>query len=61
MSTTPCNECSVPVDSEVHAEELGLCLDCSNAYFTTDCQICGNFIAGGNPFSTRCDDCLEEA
>jgi hypothetical protein len=32
-TTTPCNECAVPVDSDIHAEELGMCLDCSNDYW----------------------------
>lgn len=59
MNTTPCNECSKPVDSEIHTEELGLCLDCSNAYYTEDCQTCGDLISGGNPFSTECDTCLD--
>lgn len=56
----PCDNCQTPVDSEVHAEELGLCVECSNAYFTTECQTCGDFIAGDNPFSTRCDTCLDK-
>jgi hypothetical protein len=30
----PCNECGEPVNADIHAEELGMCLDCSNAYFT---------------------------
>jgi predicted nucleic acid-binding Zn-ribbon protein len=31
--TLPCVECGEPVDADIHAEELGFCLDCSNAYF----------------------------
>jgi hypothetical protein len=30
----PCNVCGDPINAEIHAEELGMCLDCSNAYFT---------------------------
>lgn len=31
--TTPCVECGTPVDSEIHKEELGFCLDCSHKYW----------------------------
>jgi hypothetical protein len=31
--TIPCNECEAPVDSDTHAEELGLCLSCSDDYW----------------------------
>lgn len=31
--TTPCVECGTPVDSDIHEEELGFCLDCSNDYW----------------------------
>ncbi len=30
----PCNECGEPVNADIHAEELGMCVECSNAYFT---------------------------
>ena len=30
----PCNTCGDPVNADIHAEELGMCIDCSNAYFT---------------------------
>jgi len=30
---TPCNDCGTPVPTEIHAEELGFCLDCSNQYW----------------------------
>lgn len=30
----PCNVCGDPVNAEIHAEELGMCIECSNAYFT---------------------------
>ena len=33
---TPCDSCELLINSEIHAEELGLCLDCSDAYFDTD-------------------------
>jgi hypothetical protein len=34
IKTLPCNECGEPVNADIHAEELGMCIDCSNAYFT---------------------------
>ncbi len=34
IKTLPCNECGDPVNAEIHAEELGMCIECSNAYFT---------------------------
>jgi hypothetical protein len=33
---TPCNECSIPISTEVHREELGLCLECSNKFWSHD-------------------------
>lgn len=35
-NTIPCNMCGDPVDADIHEEELGMCLDCSNDYFTHD-------------------------
>jgi hypothetical protein len=29
----PCVECAAPVDADIHEEELGLCLECSNDYW----------------------------
>jgi hypothetical protein len=29
----PCVECAAPVDADIHAEELGLCLQCSGDYW----------------------------
>jgi hypothetical protein len=34
IKTLPCNECGDPVNADIHAEELGMCIECSNAYFT---------------------------
>jgi hypothetical protein len=34
IKTLPCNECGDLMNAEIHAEELGMCIDCSNAYFT---------------------------
>lgn len=31
--TLPCDTCRTPVDEDIHAEELGMCVDCSNDYF----------------------------
>jgi hypothetical protein len=28
-----CDKCGEPVAKEIHAEELGMCIECSNAYF----------------------------
>lgn len=32
--TTPCVVCETPVDSFVWEEEFGMCVECSNRYFT---------------------------
>ena len=31
---TPCDYCKTPIDSDVYEEEMGMCLDCSNAYWS---------------------------
>lgn len=33
---TPCDNCATRIPSDIHAEELGLCLPCSDAYFNTE-------------------------
>lgn len=33
-STIPCNYCRVVMDYDTWVEELGMCLDCSNAYWS---------------------------
>ncbi len=30
---TPCKECEELMATDLHEEELGMCVDCSNAYF----------------------------
>lgn len=32
--TLPCDKCGVLIDADVHAEELGMCLECSNKYWS---------------------------
>ena len=32
--TRPCRDCSTPVDTDIWFEELEMCVDCSNAYFS---------------------------
>jgi len=32
-TTTPCDDCGTLVPTEIHAEEFGFCVDCSNDYF----------------------------
>ncbi len=32
----PCDVCGDKIQADIHAEELGMCVDCSNAYFTHD-------------------------
>jgi hypothetical protein len=32
--TRPCKDCQDPVDHDIWFEELGMCVDCSNIYFT---------------------------
>lgn len=36
ISYTPCDDCGELVDTEIHAEELGMCVDCSNDYYSQD-------------------------
>jgi hypothetical protein len=36
ISYTPCDECGELIDTDIHAEELGMCLDCSNAFYSDD-------------------------
>ena len=31
-----CDTCGDPIDADIHKEELGMCVDCSNEYFTHD-------------------------
>jgi hypothetical protein len=33
---TPCDVCEILIDTEIHAEELGMCIDCSNDYFSQE-------------------------
>ena len=33
IGLTPCNDCNELIATDVHEEELGMCVDCSNAYF----------------------------
>jgi hypothetical protein len=32
----PCDKCGEKILADIHAEELGMCVDCSNRYFTHD-------------------------
>jgi hypothetical protein len=32
----PCDECGAPVRADIHAEELGMCVECSNEYYNHD-------------------------
>jgi hypothetical protein len=34
IKMTTCDKCDFPISVDVHAEELGMCVDCSNEYFT---------------------------
>jgi formylmethanofuran dehydrogenase subunit E len=34
ISYTPCDECGELIEIDTHKEELGMCLECSHAYFT---------------------------
>ena len=33
---TPCDTCGTRIPSDIHAEELGLCQACSEAYYTEE-------------------------
>lgn len=30
----PCDKCGDKIQEDIHAEELGMCVDCSNEYFS---------------------------
>jgi hypothetical protein len=32
----PCDECGTPIQADIHAEELGMCVECSNEYYNHD-------------------------
>lgn len=32
--SVPCDECGAPVKADIHAEELGMCVECSNEYYS---------------------------
>jgi hypothetical protein len=34
VHTLPCDNCGELMSKDIHAEELGMCIDCSNDYFT---------------------------
>lgn len=34
VHTLPCNLCGELISKDIHEEELGMCIDCSNAYYT---------------------------
>ena len=33
---TPCDVCETLIDTEIHAEEFGMCVECSNEYFSQE-------------------------
>lgn len=33
----PCDDCGTPIDAETHAEELGMCVDCSWKFWGENC------------------------
>ena len=32
----PCIDCAVLIDADVYVEELGMCIECSNTYWSHD-------------------------
>jgi hypothetical protein len=32
--TTPCNDCGILIDTDIHKEELGMCVECSHKYWS---------------------------
>lgn len=34
VNTTPCDICGDIMDSDIHAEELGMCVECSYLYWS---------------------------
>lgn len=53
--TRPCIYCDAPVDASIHEEELGMCLECSNAYWEHCCRYCGS--EDIDPYTNRCNIC----
>ena len=56
----PCSNCGKPVPADVHAEELGFCLPCSDEYWNHyPVGSCGHFVSlccdDGNSFCPRCE------
>jgi hypothetical protein len=33
---TPCDICGIPIKTDIHKEELGMCIECSNNYYNHD-------------------------
>ena len=60
--TKPCAWCdSDTMDWNASPNGKDICNDCEdNATDPDACQTCGDLIAGGNPFSTHCDNCLDK-
>lgn len=57
----PCAWCDKDVmDWNASFNGKDICNDCEDEALDGDtCQTCNDVIAGGNPFSTHCDKCLE--
>lgn len=56
----PCNNCGKGVDSDIHAEELGFCVPCSEEFLGHAVTgACGHFVSAccddGNSFCPRCE------
>lgn len=41
LKMKPCINCALEIDSDIWEEELGLCLECSNAYFNHEIDLVG--------------------
>lgn len=59
--TNPCAWCDEDVmDWNASPNGKDICNDCEDeALNEGTCQTCQGIIAGSNPFSTTCDDCLD--
>lgn len=41
----PCLNCGVPIPADIHAEELGFCVECSHEYWNNEMRgSCGHFV-----------------
>ena len=59
---TPCDSCQTPIATDTHAEEMGLCLKCSDDYLNHTCDKCGEEEVANlaPPFTRLCPKCEQD-